>query len=47
MRAVARHPDAVEMADSLEFLHSQRELEPALTTFCQTLFSLNEFIYVE
>jgi cytochrome c553 len=46
-RALARSPDATELADALEFIKSQDQLEPALTSFCQTLFALNEFIYVE
>ncbi len=46
-RALARSPDATELADAVEFVKSQEQLEPALTSFCQTLFALNEFIYVE
>lgn len=45
--ALSRPPDAVELADALEYLRGAGELEPALTSFCQTLFALNEFIYVE
>jgi hypothetical protein len=46
--ALARHPDATEMADAVEYLRGgQGDLEGAMTSFCQTLFALNEFIYVE
>ena len=36
-----------EMADAVEYLKSQGDFEPALASFCQTLFALNEFVYVE
>ncbi len=55
--AVARGPTPGELEDSVRFVREQsasyREKEPseclelALTTFCQVLMSLNEFIYVE
>jgi hypothetical protein len=45
--ALCRPPDAVELADALEYLRGSGELEPALASFCQALFALNEFIYVE
>jgi mono/diheme cytochrome c family protein len=45
--ALARHADPTEMADALEYLRDQSDLEGAMTSFCQTLFALNEFIYVE
>src|SRR5258706_3971591 len=45
--ALSRPPDSTEMAHSLEYLRVRSDLEPALPTFCQTLFALNEFIYVE
>jgi hypothetical protein len=46
--ALSRAPDAVELADSLDYLRAAAgDLEPALSNFCQTLFALNEFIYVE
>jgi hypothetical protein len=46
--ALARHPDATEMADAVEYLRGgQGDLEGAMTSFCQTLFALNELIYVE
>jgi hypothetical protein len=47
LTALARHPDPTELGDAREYLRSSGELEPALTSFCQTLFALNEFIYVE
>ncbi len=45
--ALSRPPDAAEMVESVEYLRTAGELESALKTFCQTLFALNEFIYVE
>jgi len=57
MSAIARQPTKSELAETTSFLQSQiasyekekrgdaREL--ALADFCQVLFSLNEFIYVE
>jgi hypothetical protein len=45
--ALSRPPDSTEMSESLDYLRGQHDLEPALATFCQTLFALNEFIYVE
>ena len=54
---VAREPTPGELEDSVRFVREQIEsyrgkepserLELALTTFCQVLMSLNEFIYVE
>jgi cytochrome c553 len=46
-QALARSPDETELADAVDFIKSQPQLEGALTSFCQTLFALNEFIYVE
>lgn len=52
--ALGRSPSDEELADTLSFLHSRMEtlgkaegLELALADFCQTLMSLNEFVYVE
>jgi hypothetical protein len=59
LAAIGRAPDEAEMADAAAFLKSQeasyaasgkdtaaaREL--ALADFCQVLFGLNEFVYVE
>ncbi|MDB5320848.1 MAG: Planctomycete cytochrome, partial [Phycisphaerales bacterium] len=45
--ALSRPPDAAELVESVEYLRTAGELEPALKNFCQTLFALNEFIYVE
>src|SRR5258706_14556842 len=45
--ALSRPPESTEMSELLDYLRAQQDLEPALATFCQTLFALNEFIYVE
>ena len=52
--ALARQPTRGELADTLAFIRDQmatypenQRRESALTDFCQTLFCLNEFIYVE
>jgi hypothetical protein len=59
LTAIGRQPDEAELADAVAFLQSQagsyaatgkdaaaaREL--ALADFCQVLFGLNEFLYVE
>ena len=57
LMAIGREPTNVELADSLEFLEQQRLVYSnlpdaqrqirAMTDFCQVLFSLNEFIYVD
>ena len=54
---LSRSPDADELAAGLEFVAQQTEryrndgkprpAELALTDFCQTLFSLSEFIFVD
>ena len=55
--ALGRGPSAAELQDGEQFLVAQRELyrdagkknprHLALTDFCQVLFSLNEFIYLD
>jgi hypothetical protein len=55
--ALARPPDAVELADSIGFIRQateryqaatgDRAARQALTDFCQVLLGLNEFIYVD
>ncbi len=55
--ALGRPPDAVELADSLAFIQAAAEryraaekpdlAEAAMADFCQVLFSLNEFIYID
>ncbi len=55
--ALARPPEADELADALDFLKSQAEAyragsqgdaeASALADFCQALLGLNEFVYVE
>jgi hypothetical protein len=46
--ALARSPTDTERTASLEFLRSrERERRVATADFCQTLFCLNEFIYVD
>ncbi len=57
LTAVGREPTPDEAADSLAFVEQQTKSyqhsgksaarQLALTDFCQTLFCLNEFIYVE
>lgn len=55
--ALSRAPSNVELTDALTFLQQQaasyqaqgqnNASQLALTDFCQTLFGLNEFVYVE
>lgn len=55
--ALARPPDEVELADSVDFINRATELyqtanhenpsEQAIADFCQVLFGLNEFIYID
>jgi hypothetical protein len=45
--AVAREPDSEELGDAVSFVRGQGDLETGLTGFCQAVFGLNEFIYVE
>ena len=55
--AIGRTPDDSELAAALEFLATQEKSytaseksdsrELALADFCQVLFGLNEFVYVE
>jgi mono/diheme cytochrome c family protein len=52
--ALGRQPDATELADAVAFLDASSAgaeepagRERALTDFCQTVFALNEFFYVE
>jgi len=57
LRAIARGPDEEELHSSLGFLTAQEKShvtsdqssapELALADFCQVLFGLNEFVYVE
>jgi hypothetical protein len=57
LRAVGRGPDGAELAAAVRFLAFQEESyadkppaearELALADFCQVLFGLNEFVYVE
>ena len=57
LSAIARQPDESELAAGIEFLTAQeksylasdssRARELALADFCQVLFGLNEFVYVE
>jgi hypothetical protein len=56
-KALSRPPTAVELQQSIQFLESQQAayqadgVQPArmnaVTDFCQVLFSLNEFVYVD
>jgi hypothetical protein len=49
-RALGRPPTAEELVDAIDFLGRgdvQNGLERSLADFCQVLFSLNEFVYVE
>ncbi len=56
-RAIARDPDEQELRSTMEFLAAQKKTyaasdessaaELALADFCQVLFGLNEFVYVE
>jgi hypothetical protein len=45
--ALAREPDSEEWQDAVGFIREQADREAALTSFCQAMFGLNEFIYVE
>lgn len=55
--ALARNPSPMELKNNIEFIQNQFEsyakekqnnaLEMAVTDFCQVLFCLNEFIYVD
>lgn len=57
--ALGRQPGSMELSDGVSFINAQLESyraekkpeaqarELALTDFCQVLFSLNEFVYVE
>lgn len=55
--ALARKPTAMELENNIDFIQSQLDsyvkekqndaLEMAVTDFCQVLFCLNEFIYVD
>ena len=52
MKALSRPPDGEELNDAVSFVREQSQgkpeaLELSLTSLCQTIFSLNEFIYVE
>jgi hypothetical protein len=57
LRAITRRPDAKEVGSTLAFLSAQEKSyvadekanarELALTDFCQVVFGLNEFVYVE
>lgn len=59
LTAVGRQPDEGELVDALAFLEAQQKSylslpdkqaqakELALADFCQVLFGLNEFVYVE
>ena len=52
LMALSREPDEQELVDAVSFLREQTSaspdgLETALTGFCQAVFGLNEFIYVE
>jgi len=42
-----RAPSAEEEKDALAFLAAPNSSADALTSFCQTLFGLNEFIYID
>ncbi|MDR3632249.1 MAG: DUF1553 domain-containing protein, partial [Isosphaeraceae bacterium] len=51
--ALGRDPKADELTDGVAFIHQQqqsypgRALGPALADFCQVLFSLNEFVFID
>ena len=59
LTAISRQPDDGELADAVAFLEAQQKshaavpekqsqaAELALADFCQVLFGLNEFVYVE
>jgi hypothetical protein len=57
LTAISRPPDDVELSSSLDFISAQAKayssaqnpdsLPLALADFCQVLFGLNEFVYVE
>jgi hypothetical protein len=56
-QAIGRPPSTEELQATTEFLQAQEKLysqdnkpkprELALTDFCQVLFGLNEFVYIE
>ena len=47
--ALCREPTAEELADALPFIKGKTgdARETAFADFCQVLFCLNEFLYVE
>ena len=45
--ALGREPAGDEKADAIAFLDSKDAIESSLVDFCQTLMSLNEFIFIE
>jgi len=45
--ALSREPDSEELQDAVSFVQQQADLDTGLTSFCQAMFGLNEFIYVE
>jgi hypothetical protein len=55
--ALSRPPDDAELADSIDFIEQATELyqssgnenpwEQSMADFCQVLFGLNEFIYID
>ena len=53
IRALGRAPGDGELASAVEFLRAQAASYPAegaqlaLADFCQTVVSMNEFVYVE
>lgn len=49
LRAICRSPAATERNAAVEFLTNRRQsdgLHEALTDFCQSLFAMNEFLYI-
>jgi hypothetical protein len=47
--ALCREPSAEELADALPFIQGKtgEAQQTAFADFCQVLFCLNEFLYVE
>jgi hypothetical protein len=45
--AFGRIPDAAESAASVNFLKQQPDANQAVVNLCQTILSMNEFVYVE
>jgi hypothetical protein len=45
--AVCREPTTEELADGIAFIKGKPDRQTALADFCQVLFCLNEFLYVE